>query len=384
VPNMERVFIDGIEQGLVSVLQVVVVAVVLVYLNPGLTLAVLAPIPLLAIGALVYTRVSGRRWPVVRAATSDMNSLLHDNLAGIRQIKSYTAEPEEHASFNAASDKVRRAALRAMHAWAIYHPSMYAIGTLGILIITGMGGLMVMDNHLTKGELVSFILFLGYFYEPIGKLHNLNQIFQAGRAAADRVFAILDAQEESHMDTGHPLERAAIRGHVCFERVCFSYSDRPTLTDVTLEALPGETIALVGTTGAGKSTLINLLTRFYEYDGGSITIDGHELHDIAKPSLRDNIGYVTQEAFLFNGSVADNLRLGRRDADETMLWKALEAANAASFVRRLPERLDTVVGERGVKLSVGERQRLSIARALLKDPPILLLDEATASVDTET
>ncbi len=151
-----------------------------------------------------------------------------------------------------------------------------------------------------------------------------------------------------------------------------------------MEALPGQTIALVGTTGAGKSTLINLLTRFYEYDSGSITIDGHELHDIAKPSLRDNIGYVTQEAFLFNGSVAENLRLGRRDADETMLWKALEAANAASFVRRLPEKLDTVVGERGVKLSVGERQRLSIARALLKDPPILLLDEATASVDTET
>ncbi len=384
VPNMERVFIDGIEQGLVSVLQVIVVAVVLVYLNAGLTLAVLAPIPLLAIGALIYTRVSGRRWPVVRAATSDMNSLLHDNLAGIRQIKSYTAEPEEHASFNTASDKVRRAALRAMHAWAIYHPSMYAIGTLGILIITGLGGLMVMDNQLTKGELISFILFLGYFYEPIGKLHNLNQIFQSGRAAADRVFAILDAQEESHMDSGHPLERAAIRGHVRFERVSFSYSERPTLTEVTLEALPGQTIALVGTTGAGKSTLINLLTRFYEYDSGSITIDGHELHDIAKPSLRDNIGYVTQEAFLFNGSVAENLRLGRRDADETMLWKALEAANAASFVRRLPEKLDTVVGERGVKLSVGERQRLSIARALLKDPPILLLDEATASVDTET
>lgn len=384
VPNMERVFIDGIEQGLVSVLQVIVVAVVLVCLNAGLTLAVLVPIPLLAIGALIYTRVSGRRWPVVRAATSDMNSLLHDNLAGIRQIKSYTAEPEEHASFNNASDKVRRAALRAMHAWAIYHPSMYAIGTLGILIITGLGGLMVMDNQLTKGELVSFILFLGYFYEPIGKLHNLNQIFQSGRAAADRVFAILDAQEESHMDSGHPLERAAIRGHVRFDRVSFSYSKHPTLAEVSLEALPGQTIALVGTTGAGKSTLINLLIRFYEYDSGSITIDGHELHDIAKPSLRDNIGYVTQEAFLFNGSVAENLRLGRRDADETMLWKALEASNAASFVRRLPEKLDTVVGERGVKLSVGERQRLSIARALLKDPPILLLDEATASVDTET
>ena len=384
VPNMERVFIDGIEQGLVSILQVVVVGGVMFWKNVWLALAVLVPIPVLAVGALIYTRISAKRWAAVRAAASDMNALLHDNLAGIRQIKSYTAEPEEHASFNAASDRVRQAALRAMKAWAVYSPSMYAIGTMGILIVTGVGGIMVMNGSLTPGGLVFFLLLLAYFYEPIGKLHSLNQIFQSGRAAADRVFAILDSEEESHMDHGHPLDRGAIKGHVRFEKVGFSYGDRPTLSEVTLEARPGETVALVGTTGAGKSTVINLLTRFYEYDSGSITIDGHELREIAKPSLRDNIGYVTQESFLFNGSVRDNMLLGRRDADETMLWKALEAANAAAFVRRLPEKLDTVVGERGIKLSVGERQRLSIARALLKDPPILLLDEATASVDTET
>jgi ATP-binding cassette, subfamily B, bacterial len=271
-----------------------------------------------------------------------------------------------------------------MFAWAIYHPAMYALGTLGILIITGFGGWLVMEGRLTPGELVSFVFLLGFFYEPIGKLHNLNQLFQSGRAAADRVFAILDAPEESHMDEGHPLRREEIRGHVRFEGVTFSYAEAPTLRGISLEALPGQTIALVGTTGAGKSTVISLLTRFYEYDGGSITIDGHELRGIAKPSLRDAIGYVTQEAFLFNGSVRENLALGDRDAGDDALWQALEAANAAAFTRRLPQGIDTVVGERGVKLSVGERQRLSIARALLKNPPLLLLDEATASVDTET
>ena len=384
VPAMERVLIDGIETGLVSTVQILAVAVFMFTQNVALAIAVFIPVPLIAGGALIYTRISGRRWKAVKKAAGDMNALLHDNLAGIRQIKSYTAEPEEHQRFNQASDTLRRASLRAMTAWAIYHPAMYALGTLGILIITGYGGMMVLDGKLSAGQLVSFVFLLGYFYEPIGKLHNLNQLLQSGRAAADRVFAILDADGESHMDHGKPLPKDAIRGHVVFDRVSFSYADRPTLSEVNLEALPGQTIALVGTTGAGKSTVINLLTRFYEYNSGCIRIDGHEIHDIAKPSLRAAIGYVTQESFMFNGSVRENLQLGKRDASDEQCWQALRAANAHPFVERLPNGLSTVVGERGVKLSVGERQRLSIARAILKNPPILLLDEATASVDTET
>jgi ABC-type multidrug transport system fused ATPase/permease subunit len=320
----------------------------------------------------------------VKKAAGDMNALLHDNLAGIRQIKSYTAEPAEHARFNAASDKLRQATLKAMFAWGIYQPAMFAMGTLGILIVTGYGGLLVMDGKMTAGNLVSFLFLLGYFYEPIGRLHSLNQLFQSGRAAAERVFAILDAEEESHMDHGKELPRDAWQGHVVFRDVTFSYGDRPTLRGINLEARPGQTIALVGTTGAGKSTVINLLTRFYEYDGGSIHIDGNEVAEIAKPSLRDAIGYVTQESFLFNGTVKENLLLGKRDATHDEMMDALRAANAHPFVGRLPDGLDTIVGERGVKLSVGERQRLSIARAILKNPPLLLLDEATASVDTET
>jgi ABC-type multidrug transport system fused ATPase/permease subunit len=205
----------------------------------------------------------------------------------------------------------------------------------------------------------------------------------SSRAAADRVFEILDSEDEPHSEAGGALTKPVL-GDVKLESVSFSYGEQPTLRDITLHARPGETIALVGPTGAGKSTIVNLLCRFYEYDSGSITIDGQELNQTCKSSLRSALGYVTQEAFLFNGTVRENLLLAKPEADEADLWKALESARADSLTRELPDGLDTNVGERGVKLSGGEKQRLSIARALLKDPPILLLDEATASVDSET
>jgi ABC-type multidrug transport system fused ATPase/permease subunit len=205
----------------------------------------------------------------------------------------------------------------------------------------------------------------------------------SGRAAADRVFDILDAEEEQNSTQGGSLP-PVIAGHVHFEKVSFSYQDQPTLHGITLDAQPGQTIALVGSTGAGKTTVLSLLARFYESTTGQITLDGIDISTLAKPSLRDHLAYVTQEPFLFNGTVRENLLLAKRDASETELWKALEAAHAERFIRSLPKQLDTNVGERGVKLSGGEKQRISIARALLKNAPILLLDEATASVDSET
>lgn len=383
VTAMERVLIDGIELGIVALIQLVAVGAVMYYTDLTVALWATLPVPFLVLGAWIYTRDARDRYRGQRDAASDMNSLLHDNVSGISQIKTYTAEEREHARFNAFSDKLRKASLRIMRWWAFYSPGMSFAGMVGYALVLGFGGQAVMNGTMELGELVLFFLLLSLFYEPVSKLHQLNQMALSSRAAADRVFEILDSEDEPHSEAGEALPEPVL-GDVRLENVSFSYGAQPTLQDVTLHAKPGETIALVGPTGAGKSTIVSLLCRFYEYDSGSITIDGHELNQTRKRSLRSALGYVTQEAFLFNGSVRENLLLAKPEADETELWKALESARASGLVRDLPDGLDTNVGERGVKLSGGEKQRLSIARALLKDPPILLLDEATASVDSET
>ena len=390
VQSMERVLIDGIEQGLVALLQILVVGTMMFVINPTLTWAAFIPIPLLFVGAWLYTR-NRKRYAEQRKATGEMNSLLHDNIAGIRQIKAYALEESEHQNFNRASDAVRVASLRVMRAWSIYKPSMNFFNSLGHVLVLGVGGYLLIRGagggavgNAQIGQLTAFLyLVTAHFYEPFMRLHQLNQLIMAGRAAADRVFGVLDSDTETSLETGDDLDRTD--GHVVYDNVSFAYNDRvATLSDVSIEAKPGQTIALVGPTGSGKSTMINLLARFYEYGGGSISIDGVEITKLKKRSLRSRIGYVTQESFLFNGTVRDNLLIAKRSAAEDELTRALEIANASAFVGRLPKGLDTHVGERGVKLSVGEKQRISIARALLKNPPILLLDEATASVDTET
>lgn len=383
VPQMERILIDGIEQGLVALLQVVIVSAFLFTRSPILAGSALAPLPLLLIGAWLYTRHAAHRYRSARKATGAMNAMLHDNIAGIRQIKSYAAEDEELVSFNKASKLVNRANMAVMKAWAVYSPSMSFFNSIGYTLVLIVGAWEIYHGRLGQDVLLEFFTIIWALYEPMGRLHQLNQMAQSSRAAAERVFTILDEDDEIHASDGKTLP-TPVQGHVQLRQLGFSYTDEPTLKSVNLEAQPGETIALVGSTGAGKSTIVNLICRFYEYDQGSITIDGTELNTISKPSLRASIGYVTQEAFLFNGPVRENLQLAKRDASDEEMWTALAAANAEHFVRALPEGLDSVVGERGIKLSGGEKQRLSIARALLKNPPILLLDEATASVDSET
>jgi ATP-binding cassette subfamily B protein len=382
VNSVERVLIDGIEQGTVAVLQIVIVLAGMFYLSVKLALVALAVVPLLAGGALWYTLTAHRRYRLQRRAASAMNALLMDNLSGIRQIKSFVREREEHRRFNRASDALRRATLVVMRIWALYNPSMYFFGYLGALLVVAVGTRGVLAGTIPLGDGVAFMLLSNFLYEPVGKLHQLNQLMQAARAAGERVFEILDAPSEP---PGGRKFTGRVRGEIEFRRVSFSYGgELPALIDVSFHARPGETIALVGTTGAGKSTLINLLTRFYEFDRGEILIDGNPIRDFSIRALRQQIGMVTQESFLFNGTIRENLQMGKPDATDEELMEAAEAANARPFIDRLPEGLSSVVGERGVKLSVGEKQRLSIARALLKDPPIMILDEATASVDTTT
>jgi ABC-type multidrug transport system fused ATPase/permease subunit len=393
VTSVERVLIDGIEQGSVAVLQVIIVSTLLFLKEPGLGLLTLIPVPLLAAGALWYTLTAKPRYSGQRKAASAMNSLLHDNLAGVRQIKSYAREDSEHRRFNQASARLKDATLVVLKAWAIYTPSMEFVTSCGLAIVTGFGGTAVVQGRMGLGELVASLILVRFLYEPIGRLHSLNQMFQSASAAGERVFEIMDSPAETVVEAKAPPETDGVEGSfdplglVEYRNVTFAYEPgRDVLRGISFVASPGQTIALVGPTGAGKSTLVSLLLRLYDLSesGGDILIDQRSIRGLPRRTVREVVGFVSQETFLFNGTVRENLLFGKLDATESEIEAALRAAHAYHYVIRLPEGLDARVGERGIRLSVGEKQRLSIARALLKDPPILVLDEATASVDTQT
>src|SRR5256886_5651871 len=307
VNSVERVVIDGIEQGVVAILQVVIVISVMLYLNFKLALFALVPFPLLIAGALTYTLTAHRRYRSQRRASSNMNALLHDNLAGVRQIKSFVRDREEHARFNRVSDQLRHATLVVMRVWAIYSPSMSMFEAIGALLVLGFGGHAVLTGAMQIGDLVAFLMLTAFLYDPISRLHQLNQLVQAGRAAGERVFEILDEPAEPGVvAAGADRGGAQIAGDIRYVDVNFSYAEGlPALRNVSLHARPGETIALVGATGAGKSTLASLLPRFYELrEGeGEIHVDGKPIREYGLRALREAIGVVTQESFLFNGTI---------------------------------------------------------------------------------
>ncbi|MBM3847193.1 MAG: ABC transporter ATP-binding protein, partial [Verrucomicrobia bacterium] len=383
VNSVERVLIDGTEQGTVALLSIVGVLFILFQAHASLAWMALIPMPFLIGGALWYTLTAHERYRAQRKASSAMNALLMDNLQGIRQIKAFGRHRHEDERFSSKADDLRQGTLKVMMAWAAYSPAMAFASSLGIGCVLYAGGGLVMDGQMKIGELVQFLLYLGLFYEPVGRLHQLNQMIQSARAAGERVFDIFDATPERPDRTGTLPE--TIRGEIRYEGVEFAYqADRPTLKSVTVHARPGEMVALVGPTGAGKSTFVNLLPAFYEATAGKITIDGHDTRGTSLESLRRVISVVSQEPFLFNGTVRENILYGKLDASDAELVEAAKAANCHDFISNLPDGYESRVGERGVKLSVGEKQRVSIARALLKNAPILILDEATASVDTAT
>ena len=384
INNVERVLIDGTEQGTVAILCIGGICGILFYTNPFLAIVALSPLPLLALGALWYTLTAHHRYRRQREASSAMNAILMDDLQGIRQIKAYGRQMHEDERFADRAENLRQGNLGIMRAWANYNPAMSFFAALGTVLVLWFGGKSVMAGVMTPGELVGFLFYLMLFYEPVARLHGLNQMLQSARAAGERVFDILDHKTERDESETLDLQQP-IKGDVIYKEVNFEYElERPVLKNISLHAKPGEMIALVGPTGAGKSTLVSLLPAFYEYTSGTVTIDGQPVADTSLTSLRQNIAIVSQEPFLFNGTIRENIQYGQLDANEEKIIEAAKAANCHTFIQELADGYDSRVGERGVKLSVGEKQRVSIARALLSNAPILILDEATASVDTAT
>ncbi|MBP1747846.1 MAG: transporter ATP-binding protein [Deltaproteobacteria bacterium] len=382
---LNRALIDVSEQGTTAIVSIAVVIIILLTKNHVLALYAFVPLIVLVIGSLWYTFFGHRLYGSQRQAIGAMNALLGDNLQGIRQIKAYGHEDHEDTRFANTADMLRRSTFGVMKVWAVYSPVMAFTGSLGIVLVLFAGGPMVLSGTMTLGGLISFLFYLSLLYEPIGRLHILNQLLQSGRAAGDRIFDILDSVNENRQHNGKSAFQGRVRGDIRFESVSFSYDGgRETLKNISLHARPGQTIALVGATGSGKTTLVNLLPAFYEPRSGRIMIDGQDIRDISLTSLRSRIGIVSQETFLFNGTVRENILYGKPDATVEEMEAACRAANCHDFITRLSHGYDMRVGERGIKLSVGEKQRVSIARTLLKDPPLLILDEATASVDTAT
>ncbi len=387
VPATQRVVLEGVEQGVTAVLQIIMAIIVMFHTNVVLTWIVLIPTPFLAAGGWIYAKLLSPRANQARVATSAMNAMLFDTIAGIRQIKSFTAEAQQQQHFNNTSEHLQQVQNRLMAAAALYSPLMSLIGKVGLVLIMFIGAGWCMATagqfHLTQGELFAFVLLVAMLYEPIARLHGVNQMMVNGLASAKRVFAVLDETGEEILAAGNQL--GAVKGELVFEDVSFGYQlGRPVIQQINLRVEAQQTVAFVGATGSGKSTIFQLLNRFYEPDSGSITIDGTAITHYSKASVRGAIAYVTQDAFLFASSVRENLRLGKPNASEDELWEALRLACAEDFVRRMPQGIDSEVGERGSRLSGGERQRLSMARAFLKNAPILLLDEATSAVDNKS
>jgi len=383
--HVERIFIDGIEGLLTASLTLIGITIMLFRLNWKLALLSLIPIPVLVASASVFTGRVHRYYHAIRRSAAELNAYLQDALSGIRETIGFNRQAYEQTRFNRLSRDYSESNLKAMYLWSVYSPSMIFIGSLGTVLILWYGVAEVLQGALTVGELVMFLSYLALFYVPINQIHSVNHMLQHALAASERVFEILDTSPEVQDRPGavEPVER--LSGAVRFDRVGFHYRpDLPILRSLRLQVQPGERIALVGPSGAGKSTMLKLLMRFYDVHEGAITIDGYDVRDLPLAYLRSQIGLVQQEPFLFNGTVLDNIVYGDLTADQARIEAVARAARASDFIAELPEGYDTWIGERGVKLSVGQKQRVSIARVLLKNPPIVIFDEATSNIDTET
>ena len=385
VNNVERIFIDGVEQVITAVLTLTGITIILFYLHWQLALVALLPIPFLIWGACMFTGKAHSLYHIVQERAAQMNARLQDSISGIRETFAFNREQHEISRFENKSRDYCNGTLMVMRLWAIYSPAMMFLGSLGTIFILFYGIGLVRANEISVGSLVAFIGYLALFYTPINQLHSVNHMLQHALVSGERLFEIIDREPDVKEIPDAILPETNIRGKVEFQGVTFAYvTGKPAVENLSFKIQPGEKIALVGHTGSGKSTLVKLLLRFYDIDSGRISVDGHSVSDLKISYLREQLGMVSQDPFLFNGTVAENILYGNVEASREQMGKAAQAANADDFITNLPEGYDTLVGERGVKLSGGEKHRIAIARTFLKDPPILILDEATASVDTET
>ena len=385
VQNVERAILDGTEQGVIALLTLIGATVMMFTQEPRLAALVFLPLPILMVMAFRYSKISKKNWREVRETSGELNSLLVEDIQGNRLIQAFALRDREIKRFRKIGIELQKRSLRAMYRWSVQGPSASFTSSLGILAVVGMGAhLLQNDPNFTTGKFFAFLLYANIFYEPVRQLVSINNLVSAGKASGERVFEILDEPiriQNPPEPVSFPKSDCSIR----FQSVSFSYGSRGNIVENLDFEIPNQsTTALVGPTGAGKSTIANLLLRYYDANSGSIRIGNAELRNLRLEDLRKNIGFVSQDPFLFDASIKENLLLADRSKGDSDLEKALHAACALDFVRKLPDHWNTVIGERGIRLSMGEKQRLTLARAILKSPSIIVLDEATSSVDVET